>query len=233
MRELTVIDLGLRDYGEVYAYQKKLVQEKKTDKDSTDYLIFVEHPEVYTFGRRSAEENKNTLPQTFEVERGGQATYHNPGQLVAYPLLLLENHERDLHKYLRNLESVIIDSIFELGISGESEPGATGVWILGQKRKIASIGVAVSSWVTYHGIALNVCNDLSGFYKINPCGFSGEVMTSLQKELKEAPPMETVKALFLKHFLQKFSRSLRNSPGLVEKSFFPEKKFPSPFQTAL
>lgn len=233
MRDLEIIDLGLRDYGEVYGFQKKLVQEKKADKASTDYLLFVEHPDVYTFGRRSAEEKNEALPQAFEVERGGQATYHNPGQLVGYPILTLEPGERDLHKYLRSLEQVIIDTISDFGVLGESEAGATGVWIQGQKRKIASIGVAVSSWVTYHGIALNVKNELLGFAKINPCGFSSDVMTSLQKELGQAPEMNEVKSSFQKHFLQAFSRHLRSTPAPFGKPASLAKKSPSSSQIAL
>jgi lipoyl(octanoyl) transferase len=202
-------DLGLRDYNEVYHHQLELVARLKCAHLSLDRLIFVEHPDVYTLGRRSSARETDRVFPTVSVERGGQVTYHNPGQLVTYPILKLREGERDLHKYLRRLEQVLIDVLGDFGLKGERRPGATGVWMEGREKKIASIGVAVSSWVTYHGTALNVCNDLSGFAKISPCGFPSEVMTSMAVELRDAcPTMAEVKESTLRHFATRFGRHL-------------------------
>ncbi len=201
-------DLGLRDYEQAYQEQQQLVARLK-HSDSLDRLLFVEHPEVYTLGRRSSQQETDTVFPVVSVERGGQVTYHNPGQLVSYPILKLQENERDLHKYLRRLEQVLIDLLLDFGLRAERRPGATGVWIEGKEKKIASIGVAVSSWVTYHGTALNVCNDLSGFAKIRPCGFPSDVMTSMAVELSlTCPTMEQVKEAYLAHFCRVFRRSL-------------------------
>jgi lipoate-protein ligase B len=201
-------DLALRDYDEVYQLQQELVLRLK-HSDSLDRLVFVEHPDVYTLGRRSSQQETDQAFPAVAVERGGQVTFHNPGQLVAYPILKLQEKERDLHKYLRRLEQVLIDVLADFSIEAERRPGATGVWISGKEKKIASIGVAVSSWVTYHGTALNVQNDLSGFAKIRPCGFPSEVMTSMAVEMREAcPSLEQVKESYLRHFCRVFRRSL-------------------------
>ncbi len=164
-----------------------------------DTLLLCQHPDVITVGRRlRAQENilDSRFP-LFEVERGGDVTYHGPGQLVGYPILKLRSRpavtmpdgkgtpggslhgERDLHLYLRALEGALIDLCAELGVSAERKPGATGVWFADKTRKLASLGIAVRRWVTFHGFALNVCTDLSRFAAINPCGFRAEVMTSL------------------------------------------------------
>jgi lipoate-protein ligase B len=203
----SVEDLGLAEYGEVYRRQRELVEGRKSGSVDRDVLIFVEHPAVYTYGRKI---KKPALPAdvpSFAVERGGEITYHNPGQLVAYPILALKEDERDLHLHLRRLESTLMDVLLDCGLHGERRPGATGVWLVGQEKKIASIGIAVSSWITYHGIALNVDNDLSGFLRVSPCGFAGEVMTSMRAELgPDCPPMAKVKASFVKHFATRFER---------------------------
>lgn len=142
------------------------------------------------------------------MERGGEATFHNPGQLVAYPLLRLEGAERDLHLHLRRLEGVVIELCEAFGVEASRRQGATGVWVRSQTRKIASIGVAVSRWVTYHGVALNVDNELKGFQKISPCGFSANVMISLKEELGEPSlSMAEVKGRFLDAFERHFDRS--------------------------
>jgi lipoyl(octanoyl) transferase len=205
---IAVVDLGLMDYGEAYQVQRAWVARKRVDALTNDTLLLVEHPDVYTYGRRS---RSPVLPEgvpVFEVERGGEVTFHNPGQLVAYPILSLAPAERDLHAYLRRLEEVLIATVGDFGIVGERRTGATGVWVAGKAKKIASVGVAVSSWVTYHGIALNVANDLAGFMRINPCGFSGEVMTSLSTETGEngAPSLEQAKQAFVRHFGAVFAR---------------------------
>lgn len=203
----SVRDLGLADYEHVYRLQLDLVAQRKRG-EIDDLLIYVEHPAVYTYGRKIKNPFLPADVPSFAVERGGEITYHNPGQLVAYPILALVDKERDLHAYLRTLEEVIIDTLRDFGLSGERRPGATGVWIVGKQKKIASIGVAVSSWVSYHGIALNVCNDLSGFLRVNPCGFNGEVMTSLEQELGHAPALIQVKNSFTRHFCRRFHRGL-------------------------
>ncbi len=206
---LLLEDLGVRDYDQAYQYQLELLTRRKHGHLSFDRLLFVEHPDVYTLGRRSSQQETDQAFPTVSVERGGQITFHNPGQLVSYPILKLQETERDLHKYLRRLEQVLIDVLSDYGLQGERRPGATGVWIAGKQKKIASIGVAVSSWVTYHGTALNVDNDLSGFAKIRPCGFPSEVMTSLAVELREScPSLAEVKESYLQHFCRTFNRTL-------------------------
>jgi len=205
-RAIVVRDEGLVDYASAYALQLKLVEEKKHSVDTDDTLILLEHPDVYTYGRKS----KEPAPlgdNVFSVERGGEATYHNPGQLVCYPILYLGEQDRDIHLHLRRLESTLIDVLDDFGLSGERRAGATGVWLMGREKKIASIGVAVSGWVTFHGCALNVNNDLYGFSRIHPCGFSSEVMTSMRKELGDScPTLAQVKASFLGHFSRHFAR---------------------------
>lgn len=188
-REIKFENLGTREYSDVYAYQKQLVEHRKQDK-TIDTVIFVQHPEVYTFGRKVKE-----IPQighALSIERGGEGTYHNPGQLVCYPIFKLSKSERDIPKFMRNLEEVFIQLLFSFNVFSERKEGATGVWIKNKNKKIASLGVAFSSWVSYHGVALNVNNDLSGFYKINPCGFNAEVMTSMALEGRQTTVEEVI-----------------------------------------
>lgn len=208
-RPLVLIDAGLSDYESVYEMQCDLVGKKKRNRDTVDYLIFVEHPEVYTYGRKPREIQDKPEPKGHFIERGGGVTYHNPGQLVCYPILYLREGERDPHGYLRRLELVLIDLLQDLGLKAERRHGATGVWLAGQEKKIASIGVAISNWITYHGCALNVENDLSGFQKINPCGFSPQIMTSIKEQLGQArPSMDQIKEFFLHHFSNRCKRYL-------------------------
>jgi lipoyl(octanoyl) transferase len=201
------IDLGTEPYS--LAYQRQLDQIAAIKNNSASETLFlVEHPDVYTFGRKS-KILPGHLKNVFEVERGGEATFHNPGQLVAYPLLKLIGKECDLHWYLRKLEDTLIDVLAKFGIEAEARKGATGVWVKGQEKKIASIGVAVRHWITFHGVALNVSNDLSGFSQISPCGFSAEVMTSMQRELGEqCPSLAEVKSIFLESFEAHFDRTI-------------------------
>jgi len=213
MTALALIDADVSDYSVIYEMQLELVQKKRTGQVLFDYLILVEHPHVYTVGRKARdqwERVRTLLPgPVFLVERGGEITHHCPGQLVCYPILSLQEQEQDLHRYLRELEATLIDTLREFGIRGESRREATGVWISGKEKKIASIGVAVTSWITYHGVALNVINDLSRFKAIHPCGFSSEVMTSMKEELGEkCPTMEEVKSCFLSQFSHRFQRTL-------------------------
>jgi lipoyl(octanoyl) transferase len=158
-------------------------------------VILLEHEPVYTIGRlldKSSLRSVDHLPYpVFETNRGGQATYHGPGQLVGYPILDLRARGRDLHGYLRKLEDLLIDLLEEFGISGSKIEGKTGVWV--QDRKIASIGVGVRKWITMHGFALNVASDLSGFLSIIPCGLSGVQMTSISIESGAEISLETVR----------------------------------------
>ena len=197
-RSALLLDLGRRDYEETWALQKRLVEERQAGA-RPDTLVLVEHPDVVTLGRRrSARENVLTdeIP-VVEVERGGDVTYHGPGQLVGYPILLLEPGERDLHAYLRNLEEAHIRLCADLGLPGRREPGWTGVWV--GERKLVSLGVAVRRWVTMHGFALNVATDLSRFAAINPCGLDAAVMTSLAELLQRNIELDEVKPRLVAH----------------------------------
>lgn len=191
-----IVDLGTMAYAESWEFQKNIVSKIQVDPTRLDQLVIVEHPEVITVGRGFQGENKDA----FEIERGGEATLHNLGQLVFYPILRLRPGERDIHGFLRKLEEVLILTMNEWGISAERRPGATGVWVDKGSRKIASIGIAVSKWVTYHGCALNVDNDLTAFRKINPCGFDWSVMTSITKETGRVPSRQDVVRVFCGNF---------------------------------
>ena len=189
MKPWQVLDLGVASYRDVWAKQIGLVEQRQTDQ-VPDTLIIVEHPHVFTLGRRREAAQNVLMPgdvEVIEIERGGDVTYHGPGQIVAYPILLLREGERDLHKFLRNLEDAVIATCAQLGIASASrEPGKTGVWCddaAGARRKLCSMGIACRKWVTFHGLALNVTTDLSYFGRINPCGFESQVMTSVHAEL--------------------------------------------------
>ena len=186
-------------------YQTGLqIQNKRLESclsDGVETVILLEHEPVYTIGRlpdKSSLRNADQLPYpVFEINRGGQATYHGPGQLVGYPILDLRLRARDLHHYLRELERLLIDLLADFGIRGVSIEGKTGVWI--EDRKIASIGVGVRKWVTMHGFALNVASDLRGFESITPCGISGVRMTSISSELEREISLETVRERLVPH----------------------------------
>ena len=186
---LAVWDLGRRPYGEVLELQRQLCRRRMAGDLGDDVLLLVEHDPVITLGRGTraasvpippAELERRGIP-VFEVERGGDVTYHGPGQLVGYPVLDLQHHRPDLHWYLRQLEAAIISGLGALGIAANRHPGQTGVWTGG--RKIASIGIHVKQWVTFHGFALNVSTDLTPFDLIVPCGIPGVTMTSVAQEL--------------------------------------------------
>ena len=204
-----VIDLGVRDYGEVWAMQRELVTARQRD-EVPDTLVFVEHPHVITLGRGSHRENLLAVGDvpTFEIERGGDVTYHGPGQLVGYPIFLLRPEERDLRRYLRNMEEALLRTVADFGITGDRNPGWTGVWTgePGARRKLASIGVAVKRWVTMHGFALNVSTDLARFAAINPCGLEATVMASVASVLGRPVEMEAVKDRARAHFSEVFGR---------------------------
>ena len=186
---LEVRDLGLMPYTEALALQSDLVVRRRTG-DIPDQLLLLQHPHVITLGTGSSrshvladESRRRDLGiDLVEVGRGGDVTYHGPGQLVGYPILDLKPDRKDVHQYLRDLEAVLVRALEETGVRGERKPDLTGVWVDG--RKIATIGVRVSSgWITSHGFALNVSNDLSFFDTIVPCGIQGVSVTSVSQEL--------------------------------------------------
>ena len=189
-RELWVTALGTRPYAEVLDLQRAAALARISGVLEQDLLLLVEHPPVVTLGR-SARDPAHLLAtpellrargaELFEVERGGDVTFHGPGQLVGYPIVDLGGHTQDLHWYLRRLEEVLIRALTQFGIPGERSAGQTGVWTEG--RKIASIGVHARQWVTWHGFALNVTTDLSWFDLMVPCGIAGVQMTSVEQEL--------------------------------------------------
>lgn len=194
--ELGVIGLGRMAYGEALELQRTLAQQRIDRTVARDLLLLVEHPPVVTLGRGSRPEHLSTPPEflqakgveLFEIERGGDVTFHGPGQLVGYPIFDLGEHKQDLHWFLRQLEEALIVALRELGIAAERRAGYTGVWTAG--RKIASIGIHVKQWVTWHGFALNVSTDLSYFDLIVPCGIPNVAMTSIQRELAERAPRD-------------------------------------------
>jgi lipoate-protein ligase B len=200
MASWCVVDLGTVSYREAWARQLALV-EARQHAAAPDTLLLVEHDHVYTLGRRR-EAEANVLDagdvEVIGIERGGDVTYHGPGQLVAYPIVLLqEGAERDLHKYLRNLEEAVIATCARFSLAADREPGKTGVWTttpLGRK-KLCSMGIACRKWVTFHGLALNVTTDLAYFRRINPCGFESSVMTSMAEQLGSIDPTAVKTAL--------------------------------------
>ncbi|HVY37163.1 MAG TPA: lipoyl(octanoyl) transferase LipB [Polyangia bacterium] len=204
-----VLDLGIREYGEVWALQRELVGQRQRD-EIPDTLVLVEHPDVITAGRSAHRENLLATADIplFEIERGGDVTYHGPGQLVGYPIFQLREEERDLHRYLRNLEEALIQAIARFGLAGDRKAGWTGVWTAGGARKLASIGVAVKRWVTMHGFALNVSTDLTRFGAINPCGLDASVMASVSSELGRPVAMADMKSAVRDTFAQIFARDL-------------------------
>ncbi len=228
-KQIIVHDLGLVDYQDALDYQLqlfnqiidvKLENRKNNTKLETDnHLIFVEHPNVYTLGKSGDINNlllnKNELDdkkiQFFNTNRGGDITCHGPGQIVCYPILDLDNFFTDIHKYLRFLEEIIIRTLNDFGIVSERSQNETGVWIdsdLVFSRKICAMGVKASRWVTMHGLALNVNNDLSYFENIIPCGISNKSVTSIQKETGMNISLNQVKKNITKHFIEIFSAEL-------------------------
>jgi len=205
--EARLIDLGTCAYGDVWTTQLDMVAARQRG-DIPDTLLFVEHPHVITAGRSTKKDNLVDLGDTplFEIERGGDATYHGPGQLVGYPILLLRDDERDLHVYLRNLEELLIRALARFDIVGTRKAGWTGVWNAAAERKLASIGIAVKRWVTMHGFALNVATDLRRFAAINPCGLDAAVMGSMSGELGRTVDMPAVKDAVRDTFADVFDR---------------------------
>jgi len=184
---------AITPYSLAWAQQRSLVAARIADPDLPDVLLLLEHPPVYTLGTGSdIKFIKFNLDKTdkevYRIERGGEVTYHCPGQLVGYPILNLRYYQQDLHWYLRQLEEVILQTIAIYGLSGERIAGLTGVWVEGYK--IAAIGIKVSHWITYHGFAINVCPDLSGFAEIIPCGIANKPVGSLRQFLPNISLMQ-------------------------------------------
>ncbi len=219
-KKIHLEDLGSRDYKATWDYQEVLFQEvvavkmakrEQPELETPNYFLFVEHPHVYTLGKSGSmehllltEKQLETKGATFyKINRGGDITYHGPGQIVGYPILDLENFFSDIHKYLRFLEEVIILTLAEYGIHGTRSEGETGVWLdVGTPfaRKICAMGVRASRWVTMHGFALNVNADLGYFDHIIPCGIKGKAVTSMHVELGHAVDETVVKSKIIAHF---------------------------------
>jgi len=196
--KIVFIDLGLVEYAEALKLQHELVDKRAVGK-IRDTVLLLEHYDVYTLGRRGLEENilNKSIP-VFRVERGGDATYHGPGQLVAYPIVSLSENKLGVAEFVSLLEKTCIALLAEFGVEGEHVDGKPGVWVKG--RKIASIGLAVKNWVTYHGVAVNVNTDLSKFHGIKPCGMDPNIMTSMQQILGREVDMPAVKKAFIRCF---------------------------------
>lgn len=208
-------------YQPAWDYQETLLQQNLQAKQAANgatvhHLLFVEHPPVYTLGKSgkeehvliNAEERERRGIEYFKINRGGDITFHGPGQIVGYPLLDLEKFYTDIGRYLRNLEEVIILTLAEYGVKGERSSGETGVWIepdiKGRERKICAMGVRCSRWITMHGFAFNVNTDLSYFNHIVPCGIRDKQVTSLRQELGSSLPMEEVKLVLKEKFAAVF-----------------------------
>tara|TARA_R110000823_G_scaffold266883_1_gene386713 strand:- start:133661 stop:134377 length:717 start_codon:yes stop_codon:yes gene_type:complete len=225
-----VEDLGRKNYKESWEYQESLFKKildckvknrrESTDNNTPNYFLLVEHPHVYTLGKSGdlsnlliSKEKLNEIGATYyKINRGGDITYHGPGQIVGYPVLDLENFFTDIHKYLRFLEEMVILTLSEYGLKAERSEGETGVWLdVGTPfaRKICAMGVRASRWVTMHGFALNVNSDLGYFDYMIPCGIKGKAVTSLNVELGKAEVnLAEVKEKLLKHFAQLFEAEL-------------------------
>lgn len=235
MQEVLFQDLGQVEYGEAWDLQESLLKKGlavkslkfKTDNantsdvgDTYNYLLLCEHPHVYTLGKSGSEDNLlvkqddlGSINATYyKTNRGGDITYHGPGQIVGYPILDLEKFETDLGKYMRNLEEVIIRTLAHYDIKGDRLKGSTGVWLdpddITKARKICAMGVRCSRWITMHGWAFNVNADLGYFNNIIPCGIDDKAVTSLDKELGRSVDINEVKKILLKEFCNVFSVEL-------------------------
>ncbi len=218
MANFNYIDLGLKDYKECWDIQEAFLKEVSDDKRETrkpspkNHFLLVEHPHVYTLGKSGDEKNllghgdflKKIDATFYKINRGGDITYHGPGQLVGYPIIDLEFYKIGVREYIEKMEDAIIAILAEYGLTGGRKEGATGVWLNAdhrvRARKICAIGVRVSHYVTMHGFALNVNTNMRYFNYINPCGFSSSDVTSIQQELGREIPMDEVKKLVMEKF---------------------------------
>jgi lipoyl(octanoyl) transferase len=230
-------DLELIDYKKAWDYQESLFQgiiQQKIDirngrnsEETPNYLLFCEHPHVYTLGKSGSESNlllneaklADNNAHFYKINRGGDITYHGPGQLVAYPILDLDNFFTDIHKYLRLLEESVIQTLHYYGVESGRVEGMTGVWIAGDTkdaRKICAMGVKSSRWVTMHGIGFNINTDLSYFNHIVPCGIEDKSVTSLQRELGRAVDLHELKTVLLEKLAEQFGFNYVNTPAKKE-----------------
>ncbi|SEW23405.1 lipoyl(octanoyl) transferase [Chitinophaga sp. YR573] len=245
-KQIHITDLGIIDYQKAWDYQEVLLKENVrvklakgkgisatadvittdipiiTEEETTNYLLFCEHPPVYTLGKSGHIENLLINEQQmqeqgisfFPTNRGGDITYHGPGQVVAYPIIDLENFFTDIGKYLRNLEEIVIRTLAEYGITGTRSAGETGVWLdpedKARARKICAMGVRCSRWITMHGLALNVNTDLQYFNNIIPCGIADKKVASMQEELGREVSLAEVKEKMQRHFADVFGAEMIN-----------------------
>jgi lipoyl(octanoyl) transferase len=222
MADFNFVDLGLKEYKACWDYQEEKLQETIAEKRSTgkstshNHFILVEHPHVYTLGKSGDEANmmanaeflKKIEATYFKINRGGDITYHGPGQLVGYPIIDLEYYKIGVREYIERMEDAIIATVAEYGLEAGRKEGATGVWLQPdhkvRARKICAIGVRVSRYVTMHGFALNVNTDMRYYNYINPCGFASSAVTSIQQELGREVSMEEVKKIAMEKFNQAY-----------------------------
>ena len=200
-----IIDLGISDFKDTWNLQKKL-QEKRILGEIEDQLILVEHPAVYTLGKNASKDHilkRNKNISVIQTDRGGNITFHGPGQLVGYPILDLNFYERSITWYMRELEQLMIDVLKEYGIEGSTKKGLTGTWV--KDRKIAALGVRISRWVTMHGFSLNINPNLDYYQDIIPCGIQGYGVTSMATIMgEEVPSMVEVKIKMVDYFKNRF-----------------------------
>ena len=205
-KKIEILDLGMQAYKKSWNFQKSLLK-KRSNNEINDTLIFVEHEPVYTLGKNANEnhilQNYPEEIKTFHIERGGDVTYHGPGQLVGYPILDLRDYKKSISWYMRTLEQIIIDTLSEFNIQADRKNGLTGVWY--KNEKIAALGVRVSKWITMHGFSLNINPDLNYYKSIIPCGIFEYGVTSMSKILNEEVDKELVKSALKIKFLDQFN----------------------------
>jgi lipoyl(octanoyl) transferase len=228
-KKIQILELGQKAYAATWEFQESIFQEilakkisnrrENTNIPTPNYLLWVEHPHVYTLGKSGkiahllkTEAELEALGATYyKINRGGDITYHGPGQIVGYPILDLENFFTDIHKYLRLLEEMVILTLQEYGIKSERSAGETGVWLdvgTPKARKICAMGVRASRWVTMHGFAFNINTNMDYFGYIVPCGIQDKAVTSMEKELGKPIDLEEIKGKLLKHFLHLFEAEI-------------------------
>ena len=205
-KKIDILDLGMQAYKDSWSLQKELL-DRRSNNEINDTLIFVEHESVYTLGKNADEnhilQNRPDDVQTFHIERGGDVTYHGPGQLVGYPIIDLRDYKKSISWYMRSLEQVIINTLFEFDIKAVRKNGLTGVWC--NDEKIAALGVRVSKWITMHGFSLNINPDLNYYKSIIPCGIFEYGVTSMSKILDKNIDLELVKRTLKNKFLDQFN----------------------------
>lgn len=220
MNNIDLVDLGITDYKSAYQFQKETLRRRQFG-EIKDILILTEHNPVFTIGRRGSRSNilvgNDVLEaykiRVYEIDRGGDITYHGPGQIVVYPVLDLKQYKKDIRWYLRNLEAVIINFLDKCNIKGERKNNVTGVWV--EQEKIASIGIGVSKWISYHGFSLNICPELEYFSMINSCGLVGGKVTSLSKILNKSVTIADIKDIIIGSFEEIFGVKIETRQRLA------------------